>query len=436
MNETRSQQLVPTRYLVLCSLCTAAVIAYIQRFALGAAASTIGADLGVNDDAMGWVLSSFFWGYALFQIPSGWLADLWGTRRLLSLLALIWSLATAMTPFADGFISLFAVRFIVGSAQAGIFCCATRTVSLWFPSTERGMTSGFLGSSMSVGGAVSAMATGVLLPLLPWQWIFVLFAIPGLVWSVWFYAWFRDRPDEFETSRTHSNFESSPAVSDRVHEESLIQPGAAPWLPLLKSPTMWWVGGQQFFRAAGYVFYASWFATFLQKTRHIEPEQAAFLNSLPLWAVVIGSPVGGIVSDWVFARTSSRRIARSGVAIASMFGCALLIILAYAVPNVWLSVMLISAGSFWSALGGPSAYAVTIDVGGNRVGTVFSVMNMCGNIGAAAFPLVVPQLVKLSGDWDIVFFLLTGIYVAAGACWMLVNPNVAVFADMPVKTLG
>jgi hypothetical protein len=56
-------------------------------------------------------------------------------------------------------------------------------------------------------------------------------------------------------------------------------------------------------------------------------------------------------------------------------------------------------------------------------------MNMSGNIGAAVFPMVVPKLVLWSGSWDLVLVLFSGLYVAAGACWMLVNPNDSVFKD-------
>jgi MFS family permease len=422
--------LTHTRYLVLVWLCSAAAIAYVHRNCLGVAAGTISADLGLSLKDMGLVLASFFFGYAVFQIPAGWLADRWGTRRLLTLLSFVWSLATAALALAEDFMAMVILRFIGGSAQAGIFSCATKSISKWFPNTERGMSSGFLGSFMSVGGAVGAAATGLLLRTLSWQWILVLYAVPGLVWSAWFYFWFRDRPEDHPSVRRGSVGELPVTLPTREAESTakIGEPhGPTPWMAVVASPTMWWIGGQQFFRAAGYIFYASWFTKFLQETRGVTIDQAGVLTSLPLWGVVIGSPLGGILSDWILSRTGRRRIARQGVAVVSMFGCAVLIVLAYLVENVWLAVLVISAGSFWSALGGPCAYAVTIDVGGEHVGTVFSAMNMCGNIGAAVFPLVVPPLVAAAGSWDIVLFLFAGTYVAAGVCWMLVDPNGSIF---------
>ncbi len=433
MNQSADQSeppLILTRYAVLVWLCAAAAIAYIQRNCIGVAAGTITSELGLTLKQMGAVLGGFFWGYAVFQIPSGWLADRWGTRRLLSLLAIAWSLATAAMALAISFEWLVTLRFLGGAAQAGIFACATRTISHWFPTTERGMTSGFLGSFMSVGAAVGANATGLLLGSFTWQSVLLIYAVPGLAWGASFYWWFRDRPEDHPSITEHliihdqhSAADSEPDTSKAVQE----QPKPTPWWAIASSPTMWCVCGQQFFRAAGYIFYASWFTTYLLETRGVSLNQAGQLTSLPLWAVVVGSPLGGMLSDWVLARTGSRRFARSGLAVISMLGCAALIVIAYFIANVWLAVLLISAGSFCSSLGGPCAYAVTIDVGGKHVGTVFSVMNMFGNIGAAVFPILVPWLVASFGGWDVVLFVFAAVYVAAGVCWMMVHPNDNIF---------
>ena len=87
------------------------------------------------------------------------------------------------------------------------------------------------------------------------------------------------------------------------------------------------------------------------------------------------------------------------------------------------AVMIITAGSFFAALGGVSAYAITIDMGGEHVGTVFSLMNMCGNIGASVCPVCIAWIVERTGHWDPVLFIFAAIYVAAAVSWLLLNPN-------------
>jgi MFS family permease len=137
--------------------------------------------------------------------------------------------------------------------------------------------------------------------------------------------------------------------------------------------------------------------------------------------VVLGSFAGGALSDWVQRRTGSRRLSRQGLSVVSSLLCAVFILVACRTEGPLATVLLMSAGAFWGAFGSPCAYTITIDLGGRHVATVFSIMNMCGNLGAAAFPVVVPWLLLLGGGWDLVLFVFAGIFLAAALCWLLVD---------------
>src|SRR5205823_5884598 len=150
-------------------------------------------------------------------------------------------------------------RFGMGAAQAGIFPCAAHTITRRLPATQRAMASGLLASAMSAGGALGASLTGLLLADVSWRQLYALYALPGLVWAVGFYVWFRDHPA---------------ATAGRPPE----LPAPTPWRMILTSPAMGWVCGQQFFRAAGYNFYASWFATYLQVRHAFNIKEAGLLN--------------------------------------------------------------------------------------------------------------------------------------------------------------
>ena len=108
-----------------------------------------------------------------------------------------------------------------------------------------------------------------------------------------------------------------------------------------------------------------------------------------------------------------------------MVACGLLVLLAYTIANVQLSVAVIALGSLFAGIAGPCAYALTIDLGGRHVAPVFSMMNMWGNIGAMVFPKVVPLLIVegRAETWDRVLFLFAGIYFAAAVSWMFLNPT-------------
>src|SRR5262249_13733654 len=159
-----------------------------------------------------------------------------------------------------------------------------------------------------------------------------------------------------------------------VPAEGPRPPEPTPWGQLLRSPALAWICAQQFLRAAGYIFYATWFATYLRETRGVSLQGAGVMTSLPLLGFVGGSLAGGIAADGLLARSGSRRLGRQGVAVASQLACSLFVLLARPVADPWSAVLLISAGSFCASIGGPCAYAITIDMGGRHVAPVFSTM--------------------------------------------------------------
>lgn len=418
-----------TRYLVLAALCCFAIIAYVQRNSIGVAESTIRAELGLSKEQMGQIMSGFFLTYALFQLPTGWMAHHWGTRRTLPLLAIVWSLATGMIGLGNGFVSLLAARSLMGAAQAGVFPCSTTSIAVWLPLNRRGLASGALSAAMSVGGALGVAMAGWLVVEAGWRATYFLFCLPGVLFAVWFYCWFRDAPaDHPGVNAAERQLLARETIAETSHPGN--EPPARepiPWLALLTSPAMWAINGQQFFRAAGYIFFASWFATYLQETRGISIAKSGWLSSLPLLAVVVGSVLGGSLSDWLLERTASLRIARQWLSTVSVFACAAFILAAYPVDDALVAVLLISAGSFCAAAAGPCSYSLTIDMGGRHVAAVFSTMNMSGSLGAFVLPMAIPPIVAWSGGWHLVLPLFAGLYLAAGLCWLGWHPQGTVF---------
>jgi len=425
------------RYLVLLALCLAAMVSYISRNSISVAEEDVRRDLCLTKIEMGWVMSAFFLTYALFQIPCARICEARGSRRSLAAFAIVWSLSTACLGFATGLWSLIAMRLLMGVAQAGLFPGSVISIGRWLPTDRRAFASGSLASSMSIGGVIAASLTGALLGAgLYWRWVFVLFVVPGLVWAWWFRRWFRDRPDahagvnegELELIRDGRDpgaTRDNATASDRPGREDPI------WRTLLTSRPLLLICGQQFFRAAGYIFYATWFPTYLKETANVTTAQSGFLASLPLLAVVVGSPLGGALADRVWRRTRSRRWSRQLFAMFFLTLSAALVVIAYLVTSTPIIMTLITASSFSFALAGPCSYTITIDMGGRHVASVFSTMNMCGNIAAMITPLAIPVIVEATGEWNHALLLVGGIYLAAAVCWALLDPNGSIFDSSP-----
>ncbi len=417
-----------TRFLALSGLCMAAVLAYVTRNAIGAAESTLRADLSLTREQSGWMMSMFFWPYALSQIPGAWIGQKIGPRRALPLFGVLWSIASAGLSIGS-YAMLVAMRMFMGVAQAGLVPVCTGVMARWIPRTGQASASGAFSGFMSVGGMIAAPLTAWLVVLCGWRWAFAFYAVPGLVWAVWFHGWFRNSPAEHggvnEAERALIQRGASPAMK--------TSSGVVPWAQILTSPAMGWICAQQFFRAAGYIFFSTWFATYLQEARGVKLISSGLLTTLPLLADVLGSLAGGAVSDLVLRRTGSVGFARQGLSIVSMLMCALLTFSAYFCTDVFAIVLIISAGTFCAAVGNPCSCAITMNMGGDHVATVMSLMNMSGNLGAALFPLAVPWLLRLTGSWNAVLLGFAGLYVAAAVCWCMLKARGTVMDQALVK---
>lgn len=410
------------RYHVLSMLCASAAIAYIQRAALSVPSAEIAKDLAFADLArdMGIIQSAWYFAYALMQIPSGWLADRLGSRRALAIFSVAWSLATLLAAFSMNFYSLLVMWSIMGAAQAGAFPCAAKALGRIFPESERARATGMLAAGMTIGSAIAPiLAAFFLQEVTPWadqigiyRWRILLaaYSLPGILWTLLFLAIITTRK-----LPTADSIAKSPSPID--------------WSCVLYSWPLFLLCAQQFFRAAGMVFFVTWFPTFLQKTRDISLLGSGALTTVAGIGAVVGSLTGGFFSDWLLKKTGSARLSRQGIAVLGMGICSLLILLSYFAQDIYQSMALITLGAFSATFGGVSGYTVAISFGGRRVATVFSIMNMFGNLGAALFPVTAGFLVAKTGNWNLILFLFAGVMAIDAVCWALLNPQGTLFGD-------
>jgi ACS family glucarate transporter-like MFS transporter/ACS family D-galactonate transporter-like MFS transporter len=410
------------RHAVVALLCTAAVASYLCRNAIAVLDKQVAGDLDLTDTQLSAVMSAFFTFYAMLQIPSGWLAHRYGSRRTLSLLAVSWAAATVAAAGSGNYAILLIAWAANGAAQTGVFPCCVQSIGKWVPATRRALACGSLTSCMSLGGAAALYAAGALVAAgFQWREILVLFAIPSVLFAAGFYFYFRDTPDR----HTNVNPAELAIIQDTLHpQSSTLRPTPpVPWLALARRPDLWLICGQQFCRAAAYIFYGTWFPRYLREIHGLSESEAGKWASLPLVAVVVGNLVGGSLVDALFRRTGSARLSRQAVAVTGVGLCGVLFALTPGINDPAVAIAVLGAAAFFFGVGSPSSYTITIDKGGPYVTAVFSIMNTAGNIGASVSPIVVAQFVAASESWRHVPTLLGGVYLAAAACWLLLNPT-------------
>jgi MFS transporter, ACS family, D-galactonate transporter len=403
------------RFIALAGICGAAALAYFARNGVAPAESTIRAELGLTKEESGMMMSAFFWPYALCQIPAAMLAQRLGVRRALPMFALMWSVATA--GLAAGQLGwMTASRAMMGVAQAGLVPVGVMVMSRWFPRTAQASAAGAFSGFMSAGSILAAPLTAWMVANAGWRSMFLMYAVPGVVWAAWFGWWYRNRPAEH------------PAVNEAerewIEQETTTVKGEGQkgaWRRLAASPAVWLLCLQQFCRAAGYIFFASWFATYLQEARGLTLAKSAWLTTLPLLADVAGGFSGGLLSDAMLRRTGRGRLARQGLATLLLLLCAALIFGARFATEPVLAVLVISAGMYCAGAVNPCYSATLMSCGGPHAGTLSAITNMCGNFGAASFPIVVPWVIANAGGWDAVLAGFGGLYVAGALLWVAIG---------------
>lgn len=450
------------RYIVLAFLCSLAFVLYLDRICISQAATDIKKELGLSNTDFGYVLAAFTLAYALFEVPIGWWGDKYGSRGVLARIVIGWSIFTALTGAAFGFVSLVAIRFLFGAGEAGAFPNTARILSRWFPTERRGMAQGLVNSVSQVGAAVAPPLTALLMTNIGWRWTFVVFCLPGLAWAAIFYWWYRDDPQQH------------PSVNDS--ERRLITAGTAarhatehppiPWKLVFRCPPIWLLGAVLACSAFNSYFYFSWYPTYLKEAR-LAPEvlqtrttavetqavdstkstspidlltkeekqvvetRAGNLASVVLTGGAIGSISGGFLIDFLVRRTGNRHRSRRRYSSLVLCFAAVFLIAGQQtdspeMASIWTagSVMftLSTLASWWGAV---------TDISGRHLGALFGLMNSLGGFGAIASQLFVGRYadwMKSYGfegraQWDSIFYVYGGVLVVGALGWLLVDSS-------------
>jgi sugar phosphate permease len=388
-----------------------------DRSNISVAQPEIAKAFGLSKTSMALVLSAFTWSYALGQIPAGWLGDRFGPKRILTAIMSWWSIAAMLTGAALGLGSLFAARFLLGLGEAGAFPVASRGMQLWFPRSERGRIQGTTHFFSRFAVAITPFIAASILLAFGWRAIFYLFGSLGLIWSIAFAAYYRDRPEE------HSGVNAAELAQIREANPSSAERQSVPWKRILTSSNMWFIALGYCCFFFGTNFYLTWYPTYLREHRHISLQALGLLGSIPLFAGMAGDLVGGSLSDLAFKRTGKARFARSIVAAPGFLLSAVFLIPAATTGNAMASVLCLAASFFFLEFVIGPAWAVPMDVGGQFSGTVTAVMNMAGALAASFTPLIFGYYFG-KGSWTAPFFITSAVMLLGAAIWtFLINPE-------------
>jgi len=399
-----------TRFTLLRLTFALSIITYVDRVCISTAAPDIRASLDLTTGQMGWVFSAFTFAYAIFEVPSGWLGDVIGPRKVLMRIVLWWSAFTMVTGAVWNYISLLVARFLFGAGEAGAFPNMSRSLSRWFPLRERGTAHGVIFMGSRLGGAITPLLVGPIIAVAGWRQAFWIFGLLGVAWSGFWWKWFRDDPAQH------------PDVSQeelRAIQEGGPERKAQLTLDSLLNLNLLWICLMYFCFGYCLYFYLTWLPTYLRDARGFSTSQMNEVHTVVLLSAAAASILGGRLTDFLTKRYGLR-VGRAIGAIAMPLSGLALAVAALTGNSLIAAAAMVVAASAGDLCLSPS-WAMCHDVGGDAAGTVTGCMNTFGNIGGSLSPLVVGYAVEWWGSWAIPLLIAAGVALLGGVFTLLID---------------
>jgi ACS family hexuronate transporter-like MFS transporter len=385
------------------------MINYMDRSALSIAAPLMMRDLRLDTVQLGFIFSSFFAGYALFNFLGGYASDVIGPKRVFTVSMTIWSLFCGLTAAAVGFTSLMVVRVIFGFGEGPFSAAANKMVSNWFPRREIASAIGVANAGTPLGGALAGPLVGWIALNYGWRASFVVLAVLGLVWTSLWVTLAVERPDAHPRLNEPERAEIE---SDRGQEAR--QRTKLPLRFYLRQPAVL-VTGFAFF-GYGFIlyFFLSWFPIYLTAAQHLSITTMSFVNVIPWLLGSVGLYVSGLVCDFLFRKTGDALFSRKLVLVTCLSLAGVSVAVSGLVAGVVSAVSLMALAIFFNYLSGTAYWAIIQDtVQGENVGGASGFVHLIANCAGIIGPAVTGLIVHSTGAFTGAFLLAGGVAILA-----------------------
>jgi ACS family glucarate transporter-like MFS transporter len=406
------------RWIIVGMLFGLSFASYVERVNISVAAELMMPSLALSKSDMSLIFNGFLIGYALFQVPLGWLGDRFGARLVLGSSAIAWGVLTLATGFLPGvlfktaagmLVMLMTLRFLLGLAEASTYPVAARAVHQWMLPSQRGTGSSMMLMGSSVASALTAPFVAFCMWRFGWRASFYITALVAFAMgSIWF-CFARTAPVATAPVMEHSKSPTSQLDSASPRGR---------WLSvdaLLLSLS---------YASEGYLLFTfiSWLYIYLVEVRGFSLVNGGLMSSLPWIAAIAATPLGGLLSDRLTKRfgrfRSAQAIIMSGYSLSGI-----LLLVAAAVHGRMLAVLALSISLGAMYLAESSFWTTATAIAGPHAAVVAGFMNTIGIVGGIASTSLVPLLVKHYGHtgWIIAFGSATAMGMMTALVWWVLG---------------
>ena len=391
------------RWSIVGLLFAASLINYLDRATISFALPLISKDFHLAAQSKGLLLSSFFWSYALMQLPIGWAADRLNLRWLYAGAFIIWSFAQGLTGLAGSLAALLAFRILLGVGESIYLPGGTKIVSLLFSPKERGLPSGLFDFGTRTGLVLEGIMVPWLLVHFGWRRTFLLLGFTALVWLA---PWLWVFPRRLQTVKPN-------LVSRDVKSRPLFR-------TLFNRNLLGICLGFFCFDYYWYVL-VTWLPDYLVTVRQLSIVQAGFYASLAFFTFGIAEPIGGWIADTLIRHGWDETATRKGI-VTVAFVMGLFLIAAMRSAHTGVAIGLIIAASLVGLATGNLLAILQSCAPSEAVGIWTGAENFAGNLAGIIAPLAVGFLITSYGSY-VPGFQLASIILLAGmlAYWFVVG---------------
>lgn len=294
---------------------------YLDRNVFTGAANVVAHELGFGIDGIGYIASAFLIVYTLSTVPLGIWADRAKRKNVVAICVAIWSLATAITALATGFVTLFLSRMVLGIGEAGYFPAGTALMSDYFSRTKRSRIMSWWSVGQLVGILVGFVIGGMVAGLFvgSWRLAFIFTGIPGLLLA--FLAWRlreprRNEADEEEIALYPYTLGEVAEIEEPPHTIHLSSNVLSQFGTLLRIKTLVVLIVMQIFAFFVLGVNVVFLPTFLQQkdTFGLKSGTAGlFSGAVIVLAGLAGTVAGGYMADWLNRRHQGARVLVCGI---------------------------------------------------------------------------------------------------------------------------
>lgn len=397
-------------------LCFCAVfVCYIDRVNISVAIIPMQEAFGWSETTKGFVLSSFFVGYMIMQAPSGWLTNRIGGKIVLGAAVLWWSVFTLVTPVA-ALISLpvlIATRILMGLGEAAMFPATYGIFGNWIPEKERSRSVSFMIGGIPLGTLFALTTTGWIVERFGWPWVFYLFGVAGIIWTILWYFKSTDYPRQY------------PGISEQekellAHLDNSGQDSQdIPWKRLLSHRAIIVMFYNHFCSNWGLYLLLAWLPSYFRDAQGLSITSAGIYSAAPWLTMFIMVNVAGWLADKIHERGKSMTFVRKLMQCSGLFGSAAFFLAAQYAATPLVALLLMCGALGCIALTWAGWAPNPIEVAPRYADVLMGISNTFATIPGIIGVALAGWLVEQSGSYTSVFFLAAIIQVSGGILWLM-----------------